>query len=281
MSYIASTEQTEMAARHMRIAALYDSMRLQTYKECEHLGEKIRTLCLGAATALRFDDVGYFNRIYAPDDSIVDKFQEIEQFYAGCPFPCELVGPPDSSSERVDEGCRARGWTPAKRYAWVSAPVSELIIPRQVPRNIAVRPVNPANTGEKNRFLQCYLRAFEANPKAFDAAISNMCHLFKRPELNFLMAWIDKQPAGVGMSYRAGSIVFLCAGATVPEFRNQGCHTALLAARFRAAILQGCEEVFSWAVEGGQSHADMEGLGLATVGVTRAWKYDAQGREPD
>ena len=52
----------------------------------------------------------------------------------------------------------------------------------------------------------------------------------------------------------------------------------MLTAPFRAVLEQECEEVFSWAVEGGQRHSDMERLGLATVGGAPAWKYEAKTR---
>jgi GNAT superfamily N-acetyltransferase len=132
---------------------------------------------------------------------------------------------------------------------------------------------------ERESFLLSYLRAFEARPERFANALRNMRHLFGVPDLEFLMAWQGKQPSAVGMLYRAGKAAGLCAGATLPEYRRQGCHSALLAARIRLAEEQGCDEIFAWAAAGGQGHANMERIGLKTAGITTAWRPPANGGE--
>lgn len=73
-------------------------------------------------------------------------------------------------------------------------------------------------------------------------------------------------------------ICFFAPGQRRRNFEIKDAMPPLLTARFDAVLEQGCEEVFSWAVEGGQSHSDMERLGLATVAVTVAWKYEAKTR---
>jgi len=258
--------------------ARYDSLRLTTYQTQEGLHEKIRVSSIESATALRFDDVGYFNRVYAPDDSVAERMGEIEAFYDGCPFPCELIGPPGESSGQLDHACRTRGWAPGYAYAWLYGPVSRAITQVRAPGGYTVR--SPRDE-ERTRFFQCYLRAFEALPDRFPGAIRNMRHLFDRPELSFLMAFEDDEPAGIGMLYKQGDAAVLCAGATVPEHRENGCHAALLAARIELAAHLGCERLFSWAAAGGQSQANMERVGLQTVGVTHAWRYHPMARTSD
>ena len=87
------------------------------------------------------------------------------------------------------------------------------------------------------------------------------------------MAWSGENTAGVGMMMRSGTAALLCAGAVLPEFRKKGCHSALLAARIRLAAEYGTEELYSWAILDGQSHANLEKAGLAPVGVTAAWRF--------
>ena len=50
-------------------------MRLRTYRDREDHGDRIAIRSIGAATALRFDEVGYFNRAYA-GDSVLDSIAE-------------------------------------------------------------------------------------------------------------------------------------------------------------------------------------------------------------
>jgi GNAT superfamily N-acetyltransferase len=255
--------------------ARYDSLRLTTYQTQEGLHEKIRVSSIGSATALRFDDVGYFNRVYAPDDSVAERIGEIETFYDGCPFECELIGPPAESPRQLDHACRTRGWAPGHAYAWLYGPVSRAITQIRAPGEYTVR---PPQAEERTLFFQCYLRAFEALPERFPAAIRNMRHLFDRPELSFLMALKDGKPAGIGMLYKQGDAAVLCAGATLPEHRENGCHAALLAARIQLAADLGCQRLFSWAAAGGQSQANMQRAGLQTAGVTHAWRYHPMAR---
>ena len=129
---------------------------------------------------------------------------------------------------------------------------------------------------QQEQFLLTYLRAFEAEEHRIPAALRNMRHLFARPDLEFLMAWDGDEPAGVGMMMRCGDDALFCAGAVLPEFRDAGCHTALLAARIRLAAESGCGQIYSWAVLGGQSQANMERLGLCVTGVSTAWRFSPE-----
>src|SRR5262249_8286209 len=152
---------------------------------------------VGSATLLRFQDVGYFNRVYAPDDTVWERLAEIEAFYQESPFGCELIGPTIGTSCRIDRECGRRGWAPGVRYAWLAAPRAKFSFAEST-RHFEIR--LPAEA-EQELFLLSYLRGFEANPERFSAAIQNMRHLFKRPDLHFLLALRAGRPAGIGMLY--------------------------------------------------------------------------------
>jgi len=244
-------------------------MRLETYREKENLGRRIRILRKGSTLALRFDDVGYFNRVYAGDETFLDHLTEIEEFYCGSPFGCELITPPQSNGCRISRP----GWQIANSYAWMHAPDCRSVY-REQPAEFDIR--NPERS-ERHQFLLAYLRGFEAQEVRFPAALRNMRHLFDRPELEFLMAWHCGKPAGVGMTMRCDSAALLCAGAALPEFRQRGCHAALLAARIRSASETGCRELYSWAILNGQSQANLERAGLSVVGTAEAWRFSSRG----
>jgi hypothetical protein len=258
----------EAALRALQHARQYDTLRLQTYREKENVADRIRLSLIASAMALRFDDVGYFNRVYGVDETVFERLPEIEEFYRGGPYGCELVGPP--SADR--DGSRAvsrPGWQPATRFVWLCAPHVKALVP--APQEaFDIRSPEPS---QQLQFLLTYLRAFEAQEDRIPAALHNMRHLFDRPELDFLMAWYGENPVGVGMMMRSGNAALLCAGAALPEFRKMGCHSALLAARIRLATEYGIDELYSWALLDGQSHANLEKAGLAPVGVTAAWRF--------
>jgi len=253
----------------LELFAQYDLLRLKTYQNAEHLGERIRTRAFGTATALRFDDVGYFNRVYAPDGSLSQYIHEVEEFYRGCPFPCELVGPRIGLSDEIDEVCRRRGWVTGGQYAWLYSR-TEGLPASDVSNSFQIR---QPEERERTLFLTCYLKAFEAEPHRHAGAIRNMRHLFNQAGLSFLMAWKDGVPAGIAMMYQRGRSAVFCAGATLPEYREQDCHSALLAARIRLAIESECDEIFSWAIAGKQSERNMLRAGLQRAGITSAWRF--------
>ncbi|HWC96791.1 MAG TPA: GNAT family N-acetyltransferase [Candidatus Sulfopaludibacter sp.] len=240
-------------------------MRLETYLHREHLSDRIRVASFGSATALRFDDVGYFNRVYSAEPDVVELLPELEEFYRHGNFGCELVGA--SAASRT-------GWKPSHRYAWMYAPDIGTLA-RDTSGVFDIRPVQPS---EQELYLLVYLRAFEAQEDRIPSALRNMRHLFDRPELDFLLAWYDGQPAGIAQLMRCDGAALLCAGAALPEFREMGCHASLLAARIALAADAGCQRLYSWAVAGGQSHANMRKAGLQTAGITQAWRYSP---EPD
>jgi hypothetical protein len=267
---VRSVQEAGVAVKALQHVARYDSMRLETYCQNESLTDRICVSPIGSALALRFDDVGYFNRVYCADQAFFEELPEIEAFYRGGPFGCELVAPPSDKSGGVR--ISRPGWAPAHHYAWLCYPNCSSLLSVQV-TPFDIRPPKPS---ERQQFLLAYLRAFEAQEDRIPAALRNMRHLFDRPELDFLMAWHGETLAGVAILMRCGNTALLCAGAALPEFREMGCHAALLAARIRLASDAGCQQIYSWAELGGQSQANMEKAGLEVAGTTTTWRYSPE-----
>jgi hypothetical protein len=267
---VRSVLEVDVAVEALQHVARYDSMRLETYRQKENLDNRICVSPIDSALALRFDDVGYFNRVYCADQAYLEKLPEIEAFYRGGPFGCELVAPPSHESRSL--GISRPGWAPAHHYVWLYHPNSTSLWSMQA-TPFDIRAPKPS---ERQQFLLAYLRAFEAQEDRIPAALRNMRHLFDRPELDFLMAWHGGRLAGVAILMRCGSTALLCAGAALPEFREMGCHAALLAARIRLASEAGCRQIYSWAELGGQSQANMEKIGLKVAGTTTTWRYSPE-----
>jgi hypothetical protein len=242
---------------------------LQTYRDTENLHSRIYIRSLGGATLLRFDDVGYFNRIYTAGDSLSLHLPEAERHYAGCTFACELITPGDDLAEETTYACMRRGWSRGKSYSWLAARVEDLEM-ASVRTAFAVHEVQ---SHEQLDFLAAYLSAFEADRRNFPVAIRNMRHLFQHCSLTFHLATSNDEPVGVGITFADGDAIALCAGATLPKFRNHGCHHALLAARVALARERGYRYIYSWAGKGGQSESNMVHAGLKLVATTTAWRY--------
>jgi hypothetical protein len=270
---VLSGQEVDVAVQALLAVARYDAMRVETYRQKENLSDRISISPIGSAVALRFDDVGYFNRIYCADESVFETLPEIETFYRGGPFGCELVGPPVVDFGNENKISRP-GWASANCYAWMYADDCRLIEPTHQ-TTFVIRAPEPS---ERQQFLTTYLRAFDAQEDRFTAALRNMRHLFDRPELDFLMAWHGETLAGVAMMMRCDGTALLCAGAALPEYREMGCHAALLAARIRLASESRCRQIYSWAALGGQSQSNMEKAGLSVVGTTTTWRFSPESR---
>ncbi|HZT30353.1 MAG TPA: GNAT family N-acetyltransferase [Bryobacteraceae bacterium] len=276
MNRISSVSETQDLARAVQAqqqVCRYDCMRLELYREREQIADRIAVARFGSALALRFEDVGYFNRVYSPDEAIYDRLSELEEFWGGSPFGCELVGPPGEDGQAGGRPIRRAGWQPATRFAWMHGDPEWL-----APVPAGTFDIRAPEPWQREQFLLAYLQAFEAAQHRIPAALRNMRHLFDRPELDFLLAWIGGRPAGVGITMYAGRAALLCAGAARPEFRGRGCHTALLRARILLARKRRCEEIYSWAVLGGRSHSNLEKAGLKTVGTTTCWRFVPESR---
>ena len=70
------------------------------------------------ASLLRFDDVGYFNRVYAHNETVAGHLDQVETFYLDSPFGCELVAASGDQGP-VADACSRRGWLRSRNYAWL------------------------------------------------------------------------------------------------------------------------------------------------------------------
>lgn len=249
-----------------QLASCYDRLRLSVYRERGRRGDSITIATVGESHVLRFDDVGYFNLIYAGPD-IRHCMGAVENRFIGSPHGCRLLWPGLRDEGSLADLCWTRGWQPDEELAWLSGPCLE---PNVASHAVDVRRARP---DEAALFFQTYLCAFEANPDRVAPAVDNMRHLFDEPSLHFLFATRHGEPAGIGMLMHRGSDALLCAGAMVPAHRGFGGHEALLAARLALARDLGCANIHSWARRGSRSARHMEQLGLRTTAVSRTWRF--------
>ena len=163
---------------------------------------------------------GYFNRAYAPDETIAGHLDQVEKFYRDSRFGCELV---TACGDRgpLAEACSRRGWSPSNRYAWVHMKTSASYMDDKYP-GISIR--QPLEQ-ERTEFLEFYLRGFGAPEANFPAAIRNMRHLFDLPQLHFMIATRVDIDAAIGMLCIFGKTALLSAE---PRFLNTASMVAIM-----------------------------------------------------
>jgi hypothetical protein len=90
------------------------------------------------------------------------------------------------------------------------------------------------------------------------------------PGTRLFLAWRDGQIVGSGAITIRDGMAALMAGETLPIFRNEGIHTALLHARLKAAVEAGCDLAMIDASPGGASTGNIlrAGFQLAYTSVS-------------
>ncbi|MBU5444069.1 GNAT family N-acetyltransferase [Paenibacillus sp. MSJ-34] len=95
--------------------------------------------------------------------------------------------------------------------------------------------------------------------------------LYNRPGWKFYIAYMDENPAAVGVMYIKDRIASLTFAATLPEYRNQGLQQTLLQRRIREAKRNGCKLAVSQCAFLSQSHRNMERAGMKIGYIRTTW----------
>lgn len=82
---------------------------------------------------------------------------------------------------------------------------------------------------------------------------------------------VNDTPCGIGMLYIQNGIASLAGGATLPQFRQHGCQTAVLRHRMIVAAYTHCSLVVGQASVGSTSQQNMERLGVRTAYTGTLW----------
>jgi len=91
--------------------------------------------------------------------------------------------------------------------------------------------------------------------------------------LHHYLARVDGQPAAGAILSLHGETAYLANASALPEYRDRGCHSALIAARMRDAVAAGCDTVIGLAEVASTSHRNMERAGLHTLATIAAWTF--------
>jgi ribosomal protein S18 acetylase RimI-like enzyme len=87
------------------------------------------------------------------------------------------------------------------------------------------------------------------------------------------LARVDGQPAAAAILSLHDGIAYLANASALPDHRNRGCHSALIATRMRDAVAAGCDTVIGLAEVASTSHRNMERAGLHTLATIAAWTF--------
>lgn len=83
------------------------------------------------------------------------------------------------------------------------------------------------------------------------------------------LATVEGQPVGTSSVALDGEYAVLRGGCTLPDYRRRGVQRALITARLRYALEQGCRGVMIGGVSGGPTQRNVIRLGFEQVGLRR------------
>ena len=138
-----------------------------------------------------------------------------------------------------------------------------------LPEHVSAREVRP---DEWDLFLDLYQDGFELTRLNHDERRA-VCSWLERakPNLHLCLAQVNDTPAAVGVLYTKDGVGLLADAATLPQFRGQGCHAAMLQHRIAQAAQTGCDLLTSFVEFGSASHRNVERAGLRVAYTKAMW----------
>ncbi len=212
----------------------------------------------GPGALVAFGTDRYVNRAIGLGDALItpDEIAELESFFAERGLPPSIEVASWASSSLLD--CvRAGRYAPIWfRHVFVRRPGRA----PQLPRRIELRPVETDAVAEWQRILALGNELHEPAARArSDEYASALRHL---PDSIDLLARLDGESAGCGSIHFVGGVAWLGGAATLPQFRDRGIQSALVAHRLDLAFQRGSEWAAATALPGGASARNLERLGF-------------------
>ncbi|MFM8261652.1 MAG: GNAT family N-acetyltransferase [Pirellula sp.] len=265
-------------AHALGVIRSYDCWRLSQYLL---LGDPHRGCIetLGHAKLLRFQDVGYFNRIYDFSSSNVNDLGYILDRYLTSRdkqyrYGVELIARHDFDLDLVSEQLLSFGFRPKGMVARLGLILGSQLLPGEkwpcIPSGrFNFRHPDPS---EFEDVLELYLSGFGSPREHHRPAMINMMQLFGHPELITWCAFDNERPVGLGMLYVQQPYALFAAGVTAPEYQNQGIHESLIQLRLADAKSHGCSGIAAWCESDGQSYRNLISQGFEVLRTEQVWK---------
>lgn len=234
-------------------------------------GNPMRTeiLRLGEATATKVPFVpsaDIMNTVHGLRDPAA--LPELLAFYAQTEQPCWVSVTATRGSEALLAALVEHGFVPTAHSAVLAS--SAWCADAATVDGVEVRAVAKA---QLTTFLEVLGRGFGTPESVLAATIDNQSFWGEVPQWRLLLACVHGEPAGAAVVAIDEGVAYLAAGSTLPAYRGQGVHGALIAARLRIAADEGCELVTGQAAFGSSSHRNQQRAGLRLIDVRQTWAH--------
>ncbi|GII52645.1 hypothetical protein Pth03_10340 [Planotetraspora thailandica] len=190
----------------------------------------------GVAMSMRHDPTGYWSKAlgFGFDEPVTDDLiGRVLDFYRSEGSKGAVIQiAPSVLPPNWPEIARTHGLQPGGHIAKLGAPI-EAVVPAGETR---LR-IEPVGAGDARMWASAILKAFGMPEEGIaEMLVASVGHPHFRP----YAAWEGDQIIGGGNLYVHGEVGSLNTGSTLPDHRNRGAQSALIAARAKEAASAGC-----------------------------------------
>lgn len=164
-------------------------------------------------------------------------------------------------------GLSARGWL-ADGFENVLVRELGAYDPVEIPSPAALEIREVLTEEDRDLWILVAATGFSWPLPPLDAQLELGAVVVRRPGTRLYLAFWDGRAAGTGEMFVDGTVAWLSADTTLPQFRGRGVQRALQAHRLASAAAIGCDLAVSEAVPGSGSQRNMERAGFR-VAYTR------------
>lgn len=243
--------------------------RIRSIAERNGNPEGVEIKKFGNATAFYIKTMpwGLFNSVKGFSDEDLGKVQEIIDFYRDRDRVFQFDLNPGAASPQLCRHLAENGMFQQSFHSVLYGLPSEDV--PELPPNITIRQIENQDDFDIYAGIHCVGSGMDIAHKHH--FVNNNIGLLNRPGWKLYLANWKDAPAAVAVMHVTGDIASFTLAATVPEFRRNGLHTALLKWRLHEAYKAGCELVVAQAGFGSSSQNNMERAGMRIAWTRAVW----------
>ncbi|MEK3886219.1 GNAT family N-acetyltransferase [Bacillus sp. FSL K6-3431] len=209
-----------------------------------------------------------FNKVIGLKEGDQIYLEKMLEFYNGRNIPVLFDLTPAYASSDLLAYLNKLGFNQVDFHTTLFKPVQlELNEPLMNPQ-IYIREIKG---NEFDTFADIYTKGFQMPAFLKSGVAQNNEILFNNKHWTFYLAFIDNEPAGIGVMYIKNRVATLAAAATVPTLRNKGIQTALIKQRIYQAYMKKCDLIVGQAKFGSSSQNNMERVGMRIAYTKAIW----------
>lgn len=233
------------------------------------LGIEVQTFGPATAFLIRaWPDFWYGNKVLGLDPAGIHHLADIAAFFQQYQLDFRFEIRPGNLNSLLATRLYYLGFAQMSFSAALYGP-SSWTLPGQESKGVRVQPVR---SDEIDLFLDTYQDSFGL-PR-FDGTERRAVRTWleqAQADLDLSMAWVNDRPAGVSILFVKDGLGLLADAATLPAFRGQGCHLAMIRHRLQEAARRGCDFLTSFVEFGGASHRNLDRVGFRVAYTKALW----------